>query len=423
MAVRILLVEDSVTDRELAMRALRRLPEPPGPADILAASDWTEGAALLERGGIDLVLLDYRLPRMNGLEVLHHFGEHPPVPVIMMTGQDDVATAIEMIRAGARDYVPKSTNWDAALRLVVTRVLEQVGVERELAAARAALERHAAELEAEVAARTALLEAQAAEIEKLYLQAEESNRLKNEILSNLSHELLTPLNGILGLSDMLRDDLAEEARPDVVETLNELHGQGLRLFHTIESLLALSRLREGKAGITASRFSLPALLQEWRADALTLLAGSHVAIDWHPASPTEIEHDREKLHAIGYHLLSNAIKFSPGGRVDVRLVATVEGGVLLTVADTGIGIPPAARALLLEDFRQLDGSSTRAHEGLGLGLGIVRRCTALLGGSIAIEDRPGGGTVVTVRVPALAPATARAASDLGEKPDTGPAGS
>jgi signal transduction histidine kinase len=404
MAVRILLVEDSVADRELALRALRKLPEPPGPADILAASDWTEGAALLARGGIDLLLLDYRLPRMDGLEVLRHFGERPPVPVIMMTVQDDVATAIEMIRAGARDYVPKSSNWDATLRLVVTRVLEQVGIEQELAAARAALERHAAELEAEVAARTALLEAQAAEIEKLYLQAEECNRVKHELLSNLSHELLTPLNGILGLSDLLREDLAEEARPDVVETLNDLHGQGLRLFHMIESLLALSRLREGKAGIAAVRFSLPALLEEWRADALTLLAGSHVAIDWHPASPTEIEHDREKLHAIGYHLLSNAIKFSAGGRVDVRLVATVEGGVQLTVADTGIGIPPAARALLLEDFRQLDGSSTRAHEGLGLGLGIVRRCTALLRGSIAIEDRPGGGTVVTVRVPALAAA-------------------
>ncbi len=143
-----------------------------------------------------------------------------------------------------------------------------------------------------------------------------------------------------------------------------------------------------------------ALVEELRADAETLNAGHGLALEWRvPPEPSEVRNDREKVRAIAYHLLSNAIKFTPEGRVEVALERTADGGLVLRVSDTGIGLPPEARAIVFDDFRQLDGSSTRRYEGLGLGLGIVKRYAALLGGAIRLESAPGCGTTVIVELP------------------------
>ena len=105
------------------------------------------------------------------------------------------------------------------------------------------------------------------------------------------------------------------------------------------------------------------------------------------------------MRAIAYHLLSNAIKFTPSGEIEVAATRTAEGGIVLTVRDTGIGVPPEARAVIFDDFRQLDGSSTRRYDGMGLGLGIVRRYTALLQGALRLESTPGQGTTIVVDLP------------------------
>ena len=118
-----------------------------------------------------------------------------------------------------------------------------------------------------------------------------------------------------------------------------------------------------------------------------------------PPEPCEVEHDREKVRAIAYHLLTNAIKFTPSGEIEVAATRTADGGIVLTVRDTGIGVPPEARAVIFDDFRQLDGSSTRRYEGMGLGLGIVRRYTALLQGALRLDSTPGEGTTIVVDLP------------------------
>ena len=121
-----------------------------------------------------------------------------------------------------------------------------------------------------------------------------------------------------------------------------------------------------------------------------------------PPEPCEVEHDRDKVRAIAYHLLSNAIKFTPAGRVSVSIARTPVGGIVVTVRDTGIGLPPEAREVIFDDFRQLDGSSTRRYEGLGLGLGIVKRYVGLLRGAVDLKSALGEGTTITVRLPPLA---------------------
>ena len=193
--------------------------------------------------------------------------------------------------------------------------------------------------------------------------------------------------------------------------LRKVRGQGMRLHELIESLLALGRLKTGGEGIVRSRFGLAGLVRELARDAAVLGADRELVFDWNaPPEPCEVEHDCEKIRAIAYHLLSNAVKFTPAGRVAVSIAAPPAGGIVVTVSDTGIGLPPEARQVIFDDYRQLDGSSTRCYEGLGLGLGIVRRYAELLRGTVELRSAPGEGTTITVRLPPLAPP--------GEKPAT-----
>ncbi|MBI3767064.1 MAG: response regulator [Deltaproteobacteria bacterium] len=417
MGIRVLLIDDSPVDRELAARTLGGLAAPLGPVEVIAVGSWAQAQSHLAAGNLDLMLLDYHLPDLDGLAVLQELDRLPHPPVIMTTGQSDLGVAVETLRHGAYDYVSKDVDGGPALCLAVERVLERVRLERALAESRARLEAYASELEAKVEARTSMVRTQAAEIEALYLRSEEAARIKAEIVSNLSHELRTPLNIIMGYHELLEGELSPESAAH--DMLNKVRGQVTRLHEVLQSLLTLAQLRSGTIGVTCSRFLCSALIEELRADAVLLNADKGLALEWQsPSDRAEVEHDREKIRAVAYHLLSNAIKFTHAGRVVVTLAPSASGSLVLTVADTGVGFPHEARGLIFEDFRQLDGSSTRSFEGLGLGLGIVNRYTSLLGGTIAIESVPGQGTTVRVEfpLPVVVGAPAPAAAPARRRP-------
>lgn len=403
MSVRILLVDDNPYDRELAAIALRDLESPCGPAQCVGVGDWQDARRHLASEVVDVILLDYHLPETSGLEILSELAENLAPPVIMLTGQADLATALETLRAGACEYVAKAPGWETTICLVVMRVLRRVQLEHDLAEAQRRLAAHAAELERAVADRTALVRAQAGEIERLFLKSEEAARLKNEIVANLSHELRTPLNVILGYVELLRDGmpLGEQDAGVMLEKV-QLQAEALRKI--IESLLALVRLRSNKEGVDVTRFTLAEVLQELRGELsllrLTARASGKSVVRWHgPPASVEVHADRGKVRTIAYHLLQNAIKFAPNGTVALELTKTADGGVVVTARDDGIGFPEEMRAAAFEDFRQGDGSTTRHFEGLGIGLGIVRRYVDILGGTIDIDSAPGTGTTVVVTLP------------------------
>jgi len=397
MAIRILVVDDNIYDRELTTRALRKLATPPGPAEVVGVDDWRAAEPLVAHGGFDLLLLDFHLPALNGLEILAELRERVHPPVIMMTGQDDVATAVETLRAGASDYVAKGDDWTASLGLAIDRVLERVRLERELAESRAQLRSYASALEEKVETRTAVVRAQAAEIEGLYRRAEAAARLKAEIVANVSHELRTPLNAIFGYTELLQDHVTGEP----ADMLDCVRTQAQRLHGLVESLLALGRLKTGSEGVTIAEFDLAGLVEDLKGQAAVLNADRGLSLTFRaPAASCLLKHDREKIRTIAYHLINNAIKFTPAGEVEVTLEPSC-GGLVLTVRDTGIGFPAEARAVIFEDFRQLDGSITRRYEGTGLGLAIVRRCAELLQGTIRSESAPSCGSTIVVELPAL----------------------
>ena len=402
MALRILLIEDSAIDAALTLRALRTLEPPLGPAEVVSATGWAEAAPHL--AAADLVLLDFNLPERSGLEILESLAGRPHPPVIMLTGQHDIATAVATLRAGAADYVVKTPDAGPALCLTIERVLDRVRLERELDDAQRQLAQHALDLERQVEARTALVQAQGAEIEELYLKAEAAARLKGEILRNVSHELRTPLSVILGKADVLEELLYDGCSPEDVgqarDTLTALRRRAEQLRHLVETLLALVRLEAGADGVAVSSFSLSRLMEQVRLAAEALEPSPRVTMTWDlPPAPCDVEHDREKIRIIASHLVSNALKFTPEGSVRVTAMRRQDGGIVLTVADTGIGLPPEARGVVFDDFRQLDGSTTRRYGGLGLGLGIVRRYSELLQGTLDLDSEQGKGTVVTLALP------------------------
>jgi signal transduction histidine kinase len=226
----------------------------------------------------------------------------------------------------------------------------------------------------------------------------ESNRLKGDFLATISHELRTPLNSILGFSDVLLsgNQLSDKQK----RWVGNIQTSGERLLNLINDILDLAKIEAGKMQIRVVEFSVydvcEGLLNMFRpmAEKKNIELRAQLA----PGMPV-LRQDVVKLQQILSNLLSNAIKFTPeGGRVLLR--ADVEGpDLVLTVADTGVGIAPEEQGLVFEKFRQGGNPLTREHAGTGLGLSIVRELAKLLGGEVSLQSELGRGSTFTVRLP------------------------
>ena len=231
-------------------------------------------------------------------------------------------------------------------------------------------------------------------------QADRANRLKDEFLATLSHELRSPLNAIVGWTHILRDNPSDaETRRKAVETI---HRNAQAQNQLISDILDVSRIVAGKLRLDTARLDLVEVIEA----ALDTVAPAAQArgVRLEPVldpNAGPVTGDPDRLQQVVWNLLSNAIKFAPSksGRVHVRLEA-VNSHVRITVEDNGPGIDPGFLPHVFERFRQADSSSTRPHHGLGLGLAIVRHLVELHGGTARAEnraDRP--GAVFTIELP------------------------
>jgi signal transduction histidine kinase/CheY-like chemotaxis protein len=239
-------------------------------------------------------------------------------------------------------------------------------------------------------------------------RAETAGRLKDEFLSTLSHELRTPLNSILGWARLLAGGKLDTGQSS--RAIHAIERAGWAQSRLIEDLLDVSRIVSGRLQISTR----PTLVQPIIGFVVQSLepaaAAKGIAVATHLdplIGPMVLDPDR--LQQIVWHLVSNAIKFTPAeGRVSVTLSAR-EAEVCLTVTDTGVGFPPETVPLLFERFRQGDSSSTRSFGGVGLGLGIVRHLVEMHGGTVAASSEGiNRGARFEVRLPFRAPVEATA---------------
>ena len=229
-------------------------------------------------------------------------------------------------------------------------------------------------------------------------QAELANRAKAAFLAAMSHELKTPLNAVLGFSEIIRDELlGSVGQPVYRDYAADIHASGKRLPAIINDVLDVTRLEGGLLAIETR----PSNLREIAEQAIALARatagdGRPVFVDIAADFPGLNVDPRRLSQALG-NLLSNALKFTPkGGRIALTARRTPAGGVSLAVCDTGIGMAPEALAAALEPFRQIDGTLSRKFEGAGLGLPIARALVELHNGALTIKSAVAEGTTVTV---------------------------
>ncbi|MBY0276857.1 HAMP domain-containing histidine kinase, partial [Candidatus Binatia bacterium] len=234
---------------------------------------------------------------------------------------------------------------------------------------------------------------------RLLQELQRASRLKSEFVSTMSHELRTPLNVILGNAEMAADDdvgAAERRR-----CLAGIQRAGRDLLELVEDTLEIGRLDSGRSSATPVEIGLPVLWRDLWTSCAGLSPAAGVELSWGAEPPDlTVATDVRKLVTITKNLVGNALKFTARGSVAVEL-APADGGLVLRVSDTGIGIPPDKHAEVFEMFRQLDGSDSRAYRGSGLGLYIVSRLAAELGGSVELVSAVGRGSTFTVTLPDL----------------------
>lgn len=245
------------------------------------------------------------------------------------------------------------------------------------------------------------LTAKADELSIQMKRAEEMTELKSRFLATISHELRTPLSTMIGLTELLIRTGAHDDK--TVERLNVILNSGRRLLALINGILDLSKIEAGKMDVNIELFSLNELISELR-DTFSVPAASKnldFAITNEFSGPALLKTDRYKLLQILINLLGNAIKFTEKGSVELIIKPTGEKDAEFSVKDTGIGIPPEAKEIIFEEFRQVDSSSTRKHGGSGLGLTISEKFTELLGGRLCLTSEVNAGSVFTLTLPGV----------------------
>lgn len=367
----ILVLEDDPGIRRLHRSNLER-----AGYEVKLAADVREAREHLQAGNVDLLLLDYHLGNAeNGLDFyreLHAAGSD--VPGVLVTGFSDETRVLEAMRAGVRDFIPKTPNFVDFVSPTVERVMEQVRQERRLR------------------------------------EAEAASHAKDEFLATLSHELRTPLTPVVALVSALQSD--ERLPSDVRADLEMIHRNITLEARLIDDLLDLTRVSRGKLELRLETVDLRPIIEHALTTVCESLDEKNVSCRGELANaPHPVRVDPARITQVFWNLLKNAMKFTPdGGNITVR--SRFEGDIgnpwiVVEVQDTGIGIEPSALPHIFGAFEQGGRGITRRFGGLGLGLAISKAIVELHRGTIsAASEGRGYGSTFTVRLPVCVSAKA-----------------
>jgi two-component system cell cycle sensor histidine kinase PleC len=246
--------------------------------------------------------------------------------------------------------------------------------------------------------------AELVELNRKYMKeterAEAANRAKSEFLANMSHELRTPLNAIIGFSEMMQQAYFGPLGSDKYsEYVRDIHSSGSYLLGVINDILDMSKIEAGQFSIEREGIDLVPLISETVRVVALQAAEKSIALDTQISDQMVLFADRRAIKQIVINLLSNAIKFTGnGGHITLR-ARKVSGAIMLSIEDTGCGIPRDALKKLGRPFEQVQNQFSKNHTGSGLGLAISRSLAELHGGALKIRSTESVGTIVSVRIP------------------------
>jgi signal transduction histidine kinase len=379
---KVLVVDDEPRNLEVVSQFLER-----EGFRVATAEDGETALARVASDAPDVILLDVLMPGLEGFEVCRRLKADPStvfIPVIILTALRGTQERIKGAAAGADDFLSKPFDHVE----LITRVKSLVRVKR----LHDQIQAYNRELEARVAERTA-------ELKRAYEELKELDRLKSDFIANVSHELRTPLLHVKGAIGLLADGTMGELTPDQMQGLNVAQNAAEQLGRIVEDIIDFGQVYEEQRltfepvpVAEACHGAARAIARA--ASRRSITVEMSIAPDLPP-----VRADQQALTRILWHLLDNAVKFSPA-KSAVQLAAERRPtGVRIAVRDQGPGIPPDQLDRIFQVLYQVDGSTTRKAGGLGLGLALVKRLVEAHGSRVEVESEPGKGSTFSFVLP------------------------
>ena len=401
--LRFLVVDDDEIDR---MTVRRSLTKAGFNLEIEEACDAEHAIQLVTEQSFDFGFLDYMLPDSDGLTLLKELRcKGFTQPIVVLTGQGDEQVAVDLMKAGASDYISKSTVEPQRLRKTVTTSLRIYRAERQTEKVEAKLRANNELLKQ----KNKVLKAQKQRIEDQNQKLIEAVRLKSEFIATISHELRTPMNSVIGFSQVLERQVHGELSDRQLEMVNRILTNGHQLQALINDLLDFSKIGAGGMQLQVTSLDLHQLVRETVADFRAMASKKSLALTFQcDLDDVQVVNDAVRVRQVLTNLLSNAIKFTDVGEIHVGIspsepldpeASEPQPCISISVSDPGIGIIAEQQENIFDPFRQLDQSITRKRAGTGLGLAITQSLVRLMGGRIQLDSTVGQGSTFTVIVP------------------------
>ena len=414
--INILLVDDDEVDRLTVRRAFKKVNFPAllteaenGQAaiaklqelrsNLVTVSETNYASPEIESNTnhFDLILLDYRLPDINGLHLITEIKAlNLRLPIIVLTGQGDEEIAVEIMKAGAMDYLSKGKIEPAVLTKAINNAIRISRAEQAVTIANKRL-RASNDL---LVSKNKMLEKQQQQIKLQNIKLQESYNLKSEFLATMSHELRTPMNAIMGFSQLLLRQYPDPLSDQQQNLIQRIFNNGKNLLDMINEMLDFSKIEAGRLELNPQEFDLNLLTK------LTVEELRSLAIQKQLNLVTDIQleeqfliQDSNFIKRTLINLISNAIKFTESGTVTVKTWAIDQTCIAISVTDTGMGVAPEDQEKIFQAFRQGDQTFTRQHAGTGLGLAITESLVKMMGGKILLDSELNQGSTFTVEIP------------------------
>ncbi|MGJ8651184.1 MAG: hybrid sensor histidine kinase/response regulator [Opitutaceae bacterium] len=381
---KILLIEDTLSTIQLVSDTLEGAGH-----QVYVANTGEKGIMRAAKVMPELIILDVMMPGIDGYETCIRIKNTPElsgIPVIFSSALSKTFDKVKAFKLGAVDYISKP--------IEPLELIERVNMHLSLYRLRNNLER-------EVESRTEQLKKKNEELEIAWKKAQESNRVKEEFLSVLSHELRSPLNPVVSLTSLLMEDITD---PEQLEMLGSIYSAGQQMSGLIHDLLDFASKEAAEPDVRIDEFDLLKFLNECVAHFRTLSDEQGIAfhLQTEPDMPKYFLTDKVRLRQILENLLNNAFKFCNKGKIGLSCYLADEKlhEIVFCVSDTGIGIPDDKQKLVFESFYQADTSSTRSYPGMGLGLSIAQRLAEKLSGRLRLVSKENEGTSLYLHIPA-----------------------
>ncbi|UKO96766.1 ATP-binding response regulator [Nostoc sp. UHCC 0870] len=392
--LRILVVDDDELDRMTVYLALTQAGVK---IELSEVSDARTAISTLRHTTYDCVFLDNDLPDQDGLSLIQKLrASEIKVPLVVITDQGDEQTAVELMKAGATDYLAKSRLSSATLTQVLRHAMRVYQAEMQTALANQQLK----ESNEQLLRKNQELQRQQEQIQLQNLKLLEASRLKSQFLATMSHELRTPMNAIIGFAQILLRPKFGNLTNQQTDMVERILNNGKHLLMLVNEVLDFSKLEEGRLALQPELFDLAKVTHTTVAEIRSLAEAKKLSlvVKINTANPV-IFNDPVRIRQILLNLLSNSIKFTESGSIWVEVQDLGENRVALSVRDTGIGISSEDFQHIFEAFRQVDQSITRKYSGTGLGLAIINSLVRMMGGKISLESQVGVGSLFKIELP------------------------